>query len=80
MDRFRVVVVGFSSRSGALHTIEWGQATLGSDGCVVWGAHERLLEPGMPGLAAVGEPQAFDEGPVPSVFVARKEDQAVGDD
>ncbi|KRE66724.1 hypothetical protein ASG92_15530 [Arthrobacter sp. Soil736] len=80
MSTFRVVVVAFSSRSGALHSIEWGQVTLGLDGCVVWGAHERLLEPTRPHLAAVQEPQAFNEGPVPSVFIASKEDQAVGDD
>jgi hypothetical protein len=80
MSRFRVVVVAFSSRSGTLHSIEWGQATLGPDGCVVWGPHERLLEPAKPSLAAMQEPQAFNEGPVPSVFIASKEDQAVGDD
>ncbi|MGJ3191249.1 hypothetical protein [Paenarthrobacter sp. FR1] len=80
MTTFRVVVVAFSSRSGALHSIEWGEVTLGEDGCVVWGNHERLLEAARPQLATVQEPQAFNEGPVPPVFVATKEDQAVGDD
>lgn len=77
LDSFRVVVVGFSSQPGTLHTVEWGETKLGEEGYLVWGEHEQLMDSKATILKSVEEPQPFDEGPVPSVLVARKEDNEV---
>lgn len=79
--KFRVVVVGFSSRPGLLHSVDWGQATLGVDGHLIWGHHERLLEAGKATMTVVDDQTAaFNEGELPEKFVAPKEKQAGRDD
>lgn len=77
LDSFRVVVVGFSSQPGRLHTVEWGEAMLGDEGYLVWAEHEQLMDSKATIQESMEEPQAFDEGPVPPVFVIRKEDDVV---
>ncbi|RXZ48653.1 hypothetical protein ESP57_06545 [Agromyces fucosus] len=62
----RVVVVPYASNPAALHSVEWGEATLGSDGCLAFESLESLLDSGDGSLVDVNQvDESFSDGPIP---------------
>ncbi len=63
----RVVVVPYASNPSALHSIEWGEATLGVDGRLSFLSLESLVDVGSNSLVSVesGEDETFSDGPIP---------------
>lgn len=78
LEQHRVVVVPYASNPSALHSIEWGEATLGFDGYLTFESLESLLTLGSGSLVEV-EPtnDGFSEGPIPRPQLGvKREDQA----
>lgn len=73
----RVVVVPYASNPFALHSIDWGEATLGEDGYLTFKSMESLLEIGVGALMDVNsaEEDAFSDGPIPRPQLGVKEEK-----
>jgi hypothetical protein len=76
----RVVVVAYASNPSALHSVEWGEATLGSDGYLTFESLESLLNLGSGSLVEV-EPanDAFSDGPIPRPRLGVKQEGQTGE-
>lgn len=76
----RVVVVPYASNPSALHSIDWGEATLGADGYLTFASMEPLLDVGSDSLVDVepAEEESFSNGPIPRPQLGVKEDEADG--
>jgi len=76
----RVVVVPYASGPSALHSIDWGEATLGTDGYLTFASMESLLEVGSGSLVDVApaEDEGFSDGPIPRPQLGVKEEEADG--
>lgn len=64
-DRSRVVVVGYASNSSGLHSIDWGEARLTSDGHLQCEDTESLLSLRGGVLADANSGTTFNQGPIP---------------
>lgn len=73
----RVVVVPYASNPFALHSVDWGEATLGEDGYLTFESMESLLEIGVGTLIDINpaEEDAFSEGPIPRPQLGVKEEE-----
>lgn len=76
----RVVVVPYASNPSALHSIDWGEATLGADGYLTFASMESLLDVGSGSLVDVApaEDEGFSNGPIPRPQLGVKEEEADG--
>ncbi|PVW04408.1 hypothetical protein DEA06_10430 [Microbacterium sp. Gd 4-13] len=76
----RVVVVPYASNPSALHSIDWGEATLGADGYLTFASMESLLDVGSDSLVDVepAEEESFSNGPIPRPQLGVKEEEADG--
>lgn len=76
----RVIVVPYASSPSALHSIDWGEATLGANGCLTFAWTESLLTVGAGSLVDVApsEEESFSDGPIPRPQLGVKE-EASGD-
>lgn len=75
-DNPRVVVIPYSSNPVALHSIRWGEATLGEDGFLNFESLESLLDIGRSALAAVDPVgESFDDGPIPRPLLGAKDNE-----
>lgn len=76
----RVVVVPYASNPSALHSIDWGEATLEADGCLAFAAMESLLDVGSGSLVDVApaEDEGFSDGPIPRPQLGMKKREADG--
>lgn len=76
----RVVVVPYASNPSALHSIDWGEATLGADGYLTFASMESLLDVGSDSLVDVepAEEESFSDGPIPRPQLGVKEEEADG--
>lgn len=76
----RVVVVPYASNPSALHSIDWGEATLGTDGYLTFASMESLLNVGSGSLVDVtpAEDESFSGGPIPRAQLGVKEEEAGG--
>ena len=77
----RVVVVPYASNPSALHSIDWGEATLGTDGYLTFASIASLLDvdPGSLVDVAPAEDEGFSNGPIPIPQLDVKEEEATGD-
>lgn len=76
----RVVVVPYASNPFALHSVDWGEATLGSDGYLTFASMESLLEVGAGSLVDVDlTDESFSDGPIPRPDLGVKRDEADGE-
>lgn len=75
-----VVVVAYASNPSALHSIDWGKATLGEDGYLTFEATESLLKIGPNALMDVDTvaEESFSDGPIPRPQLGVKEDGTNG--
>lgn len=75
-----VVVVPYASSPSALHSIDWGEATLGADGYLTFASMESLLDIGSGALLDVepSEDEGFSDGPIPRPQLGVKEDDVDG--
>ncbi|UNX53605.1 hypothetical protein MF406_11455 [Georgenia sp. TF02-10] len=80
LSSHRVVVVPYASNPSALHSIDWGEATLGADGYLTFASMESLLDVGLGSLVDVepAEDEAFSDGPIPRPQLGVKEEEADG--
>ncbi|WP_030016525.1 hypothetical protein [Curtobacterium sp. S6] len=80
LSSHRVVVVPFASNPSALHSIDWGEATLGIDGSLTFEMMESLLDIGLGSLVAIesAEGQGFSDGPIPRPQLGVKTEEAGG--
>ncbi|MGO2941283.1 MAG: hypothetical protein ACTIDO_03185 [Brevibacterium aurantiacum] len=80
LSSHRVVVVPYASNPSALHSVEWGEATLGSDGYLTFATMESLLDIGSGSLVDVepAEDEGFSDGPIPHPQLGVKEEEANG--
>ncbi|AGP31773.1 hypothetical protein [Corynebacterium terpenotabidum] len=71
-----VVVVAYASNPSALHSIDWGEATLGTDGYLAFVTIESLLDIGSGSLVDVEltEEEGFADGPIPHPQLGVKEE------
>lgn len=76
----RVVVVPYASNPSALHSVDWGEATLGADGYLTFASMESLLDVGSGSLVDVepAEDEGFSNGPIPRAQLGVKEEEADG--
>lgn len=76
----RVVVVPYASNPYALHSIDWGEATLGADGYLTFASMESLLDVGTGSLVDVApaEDESFSDGPIPRPQLGVKKEEADG--
>lgn len=76
----RVLVVPYASNPSALHSIDWGEATLGIDGYLTFSSMESLLdiETGMLVDVKAAEYEAFSGGPIPRPRLRVKDEEADG--
>lgn len=76
----RVVVVPYASNPSALHSIDWGEATLGAGGYLTFASMESLLDIGPGSLVDVepAEDEGFSNGPIPRPQLGVKEEEADG--
>lgn len=76
----RVIVVPYASNPSALHSIDWGEATLGADGYLTFASMESLLDVGSDSLVDVepAEEESFSNGPIPRPQLGVKEEEADG--
>ncbi|MET4046694.1 MULTISPECIES: hypothetical protein [unclassified Rhodococcus (in: high G+C Gram-positive bacteria)] len=76
----RVVVVPYASNPSALHSIDWGEATLGADGYLTFASMESLLDVGSGSLVDVApaEDESFSDGPIPRPQLGVKEEETDG--
>lgn len=76
----RVIVVPYASNPSALHSIDWGEATLGADGYLTFASMESLLDVGSGSLVDVepAEDEGFSNGPIPRPQLGVKEEEADG--
>lgn len=76
----RVVVVPYASNPSALHSIDWGEATLGADGYLTFASMESVLDVGSGSLVDVepAEDEGFSNGPIPRAQLGVKEEEADG--
>ncbi|MFI6427782.1 hypothetical protein [Promicromonospora sp. NPDC050880] len=80
LEQHRVVVVPYASNPSALHSIEWGEATLGSDGYLTFESLESLLALGSGSLVDVGPTNdGFAEGPIPRPQLGVKQEDQTGE-
>jgi hypothetical protein len=75
-----VVVVPYASNPSALHSIDWGVATLGADGYLTFASMESLLDVGLGSLVDVepSEDEGFSEGPIPRPQLGVKDEEEEG--
>lgn len=75
-----VVVVAYASNPSALHSIDWGKATLGEDGYLTFEATESLLAVGSGALTDVDPvaEESFSDGPIPRPQLGVKEEGTNG--
>ena len=80
LSSHRVVVVPYSSNPSALHSVDWGEATLGADGYLTFASMESLLDVGSGSLVDVesAEDEGFSDGPIPRPQLGVKEEEANG--
>ncbi|WP_126860324.1 hypothetical protein [Micrococcus sp. HSID17245] len=76
----RVVVVPYASNPSALHSVDWGEATLGADGYLTFASMESLLDVRSGSLVDVepAEDEGFSNGPIPRAQLGVKEEEADG--
>lgn len=76
----RVVVVPYASSPLALHSIDWGEAVLATDGYLNFTSLESLLDIGVSSLVDVepAEDDAFSDGPIPRPQLGVKDEEAEG--
>lgn len=76
----RVVVVPYASNPSALHSVEWGEATLGADGCLTFESLESLLDISGASLVEMNPvDEAFSEGPIPRPQLGVKGEEEAGE-
>lgn len=80
LSSHRVVVVPYASNPSALHSIDWGEATLGADGFLTFESMESLLDIESGSLVDVehSEDEAFSGGPIPRPQLGVKEEAGGG--
>lgn len=76
----RVVVVAYASNPFALHSIDWGEATLGDDGFLTFASMESLVDIGSSSLVDVepSDDEAFSDGPIPRPQLGVKGEEVDG--
>lgn len=76
----RVVIVPYASNPFALHSIDWGEVTLGADGYLTFASMESLLGIGSGSLVDVepSEDEAFSGGPIPRPQLGVKDEETDG--
>lgn len=75
-----VVVVPYASNPSALHSIGWGEATLGADGYLTFESFESLRDVGRGSLVEVDSAdEAFSDGPIPRPQLGVKQDNETGE-
>ncbi len=81
LSSHRVVVVPYASNPSAVHSIDWGEATLGVDGYLTFASMESLLDVGLGSLVDVepAEGEGFSDGPVPRPQLGVKDEEPGGD-
>jgi hypothetical protein len=73
----RVVVVPYACSPSGLHSIDWGEATLGADGYLSFASMESLLDVSSSSPASVeaSKDEAFSDGPIPRPQLGVKEQE-----
>lgn len=81
LSSHRVVVVPYASNPTALHSVDWGEATLDDDGYLTFASMESLLDAGSGSLMDIepAEDESFSDGPIPRPLLGVKEEEAGGD-
>ncbi len=76
----RVIVVPYASNPSALHSIEWGEARLGTDGYLTFESLQSLLDVTGASLVEVDPvDDAFSKGPIPRPQLGVKGDEEAGE-
>lgn len=76
----RVVVVTYASNPSALHSIDWGEATLSPDGYLTFASMESLLDISPSSLVDVepSQGEGFSDGPIPRPQLGVKDEEVDG--
>ncbi|WP_413450795.1 hypothetical protein AA0Y32_02215 [Georgenia phoenicis] len=80
LTSYRVVVVPYASNPFALHSVDWGEASMEADGYLTFASMESLLDVGSGSLVDVKpvEDEGFSNGPVPRPQLGVREEKADG--